>query len=477
MVIGFQNIQVKGVKMKKLEKIELSGALVFPIVEGGKGINGTDGKSSGAWAKEGGVGTISLVSPTVLDKNGKIIPEVFSEKKREKRHREMVEYAVKGGISQARVAHEIAGNNGRIHMNMLWEMADSQEVITRVLEGTQGLVHGITCGAGLPYNLGKIASEHKVYYYPIISSARAFGILWKRSYKNFADFLGGVVYEDPWLAGGHNGLSNAENPLIPERPLERVIALRKVLNECGLKNLPIIIAGGVWTLSEWQEYIDNPELGKVAFQFGTRPMITKESPISDAWKKLMLTTKKGDVILQKFSPTGFYSSAIKNNFLSRLIERKNNEITYSATQSDKFDYLLEIDKFRKVYINSADLSHIQKMKAAGFNKIEPTPDSTLVFLTAEELAQIKQQRANCVGCLSQCQFSGWSRANGCTGKLPDCRTYCIHKTLMEIGHNGDVENNLAFSGHNVYRFGLDHMYKNGNIPSVKDLFAAILAGR
>ena len=462
--------------MKKLEKIELSGARVFPLIEGGKGINGTDGRSSGAWAKEGGVGTISLVSPTALDENGKIIPEVFKEKNRGLRHREMVEYAIKGGISQAKVAHEISGNNGRIHFNMLWEMADSEEVIERVLDGTQGLVHGITSGAGLPYNLGKIASERGIYYYPIISSARAFGILWKRSYKNYADYLGGVVYEDPWLAGGHNGLSNAENPLYPERPLERVIALRKVLAECGLKGLPIIIAGGVWNLSEWQEYIDNPELGKVAFQFGTRPMITKESPISDAWKKLMLSTKKGDVVLQKFSPTGFYSSAIKNNFLSRLMERKNNEISYSETQSNEFDYLVEIDKFRKVYIKNGDVVHIKKMAENGFNKIEPTPDHTLVFLTAEELADIKLQRAHCVGCLSQCQFSGWSRANGNTGKLPDCRTYCIHKTLMEIGHNGDVQNNLAFAGHNVYRFGMDPMYANGNIPSVHELFEAILNG-
>ena len=46
----------------------------------------------------------------------------------------------------------------------------------------------------------------------------------------------------------------------------------------------------------------------IAFQFGTRPMITKESPISDAWKRLMMSTHKGDVILQKFSPTGFFSS-------------------------------------------------------------------------------------------------------------------------------------------------------------------------
>ena len=212
--------------MKKLQKISLSGAMVYPLIEGGKGINGTDGKSSGAWAKEGGVGTISMVSPTEISLKGTIIPEIFHEKIREYRHREMVEYAIKGGISQAKIAHEIAGGNGRIHINMLWEMADSQEVITRVLDGAKGLIHGVTCGAGLPYNLGAIASEHQVYYYPIISSARAMAILWKRSFRNYAEYLGGVVYEDPWLAGGHNGLSNAENPLQPERPYERLIALR-----------------------------------------------------------------------------------------------------------------------------------------------------------------------------------------------------------------------------------------------------------
>ena len=463
--------------MKDLKKIIISGAEVFPLVEGGKGINGTDGKSSGAWAKEGGVGTISLVSPTAVNENGEIIEEIFTQKQREKRHREMVEYAIKGGISQAKIAHDIAQNNGRIHFNMLWEMADSEEVITRVLDGTKGLVHGITSGAGLPYNLGKIASERGIFYYPIISSARAFGILWKRSYKNFAEYLGGVVYEDPWLAGGHNGLSNAENPNEPQRPLERVIELRKVMSECGLKNLPIIIAGGVWCLSEWQEYIDNPELGPVAFQFGTRAMITKESPISDAWKKLMLKTKKGDVVLQKFSPTGFYSSAIKNNFLSRLIARKNNEIAYSNEQTEEFNSLIQINKFRSIYVKSTDLAHVKEMQSRGFTHLEPTPDSTLVFLTPAEFEEIKVDRSHCVGCLSQCQFSAWSRANGCTGKIPDCRTYCIHKTLMGIGHNGDVENNLAFAGHNVYRFGDDAMYKNGHIPSVHELFTAILSGK
>jgi hypothetical protein len=59
------------------------------------------------------------------------------------------------------------------------------------------------------------------------------------------------------------------------------------------------MAGGVWWLEEWDHWIDNPELGPIAFQFGTRPLLTKESPISDAWKQRLLTLKAGDVYLHR----------------------------------------------------------------------------------------------------------------------------------------------------------------------------------
>jgi len=68
----------------------------------------------------------------------------------------MVEYAIKGGVAQAQVAHEVSGGNGRIHMNMLWELADSERILTGVLERAKGLIHGVTCGAGLPYHLGEL---------------------------------------------------------------------------------------------------------------------------------------------------------------------------------------------------------------------------------------------------------------------------------------------------------------------------------
>jgi hypothetical protein len=53
-----------------LKNIVISGKEVCPIIEGGKGINGSDGRSSGHFAKEGCVGTISLVSADYYDENG-----------------------------------------------------------------------------------------------------------------------------------------------------------------------------------------------------------------------------------------------------------------------------------------------------------------------------------------------------------------------------------------------------------------------
>ena len=454
----------------------ISGKEVFPLIEGGKGINASDGRSAGAWAHENCVGTFSGVSPDFYDDKGNVIIETFLKKIRPERHEEMIDYAIRGGVAQAQVAHEVSGGNGRVHMNMLWEMADSERIITGVLERAKGLINGLTCGAGLPYRLGELASKFGVYYYPIVSSARAFQVLWKRAYSNFQEFLGGVVYEDPWLAGGHNGLSNAEDPSQPQSPYMRLVELRKTLRALNLDNIPIIIAGGVWKLDEWKDYINNPDIGKVAFQFGTRPMITKESPISDAWKKLMLQVKKGDVILQRFSPTGFFSSAIKNTFLEKLMARKEGEISFKLEADDTYNTPLKISEVKTVYIQAADMEKAQQQINAGLSVIQETPDSTVVFMTPEDWKQMKIDRAECVGCLSQCQFSTWSRAKGTTGKLPDPRSYCIHKTLYDVGHNGSIMDNLVFAGHQVYRFATDPLYRDG-IPSVKELIDMIKTGK
>src|SRR3546814_12241658 len=73
-----------------------------------------------------------------------------------------------------------------------------------------------------------------VNYLPIVSSGRAFRALWKRAYSKGSEWLAAVVYEDPWLAGGHNGLSNAEDPKAPQDPYPRVRDLRVTRRAGGI---------------------------------------------------------------------------------------------------------------------------------------------------------------------------------------------------------------------------------------------------
>jgi len=461
-----------------IEPIVISGREVFPIVEGGKGVSVSNGRSAGAFAAAGCVGTFSAVNADSFDDLGNPLPQTYSGKTRRERYEELVAYAIQGGIAQARMAHEMSGGKGRLHMNVLWEAAATERVLHGVLEGAKGLIHGVTCGAGMPYKVAGIAASFGVYYYPIISSARAFRALWKRAYHKFGDWLGGVVYEDPWRAGGHNGLSNSEDPEAPQDPYPRVVELRQVMSQFGLDKTPIFMAGGVWYLREWANWLSNVELGPIAFQFGTRPLLTKESPTSDAWKKRLLDLKEGDIFLNKFSPTGFYSSAVRNDFLDELAQRNDRQVEYERKEVNGFTAPLPVGaRGRPVYLSPEDREKADKFIDAGYTEAMKTPDSTLVFVSPDKARTIVTDQQECMGCLSACRFSNWAENEaGNTGKMADPRSFCIQKTLQSIAHGGGVDGNLMFAGHNAYNFASDPFYGNGFIPSVKQLVDRILTG-
>lgn len=471
--------------MTVINAIRMGGVEVLPLVEGGKGVSASNGESAGHWALSGGVGTFSAVNADSYDEQGRVIPQIYHGRTRRDRHEELIAYAIEGGVTQAKRAWDISGGKGRIHANILWEMGGAEEIINGILERAKGIVNGITCGAGMPYRLAEIAARFNVHYYPIVSSGRAFGALWKRAYAKVADLLGGVVYEDPWLAGGHNGLSNSEDPTKPESPYPRLVALRKVMREFGLHETPIIMAGGVWALDEWKDYINNPEIGPIAFQFGTRPLLTKESPIPQAWKDRLLTLKPGDVFLNRFSPTGFYSSAVNNDFMKELRARSERQVAYSAEPVGEHvvEYGVGVRK-RVVYLTAPDHARVMAWEAQGFVEALRTPDSTLIFVTHEKSREILEDQVNCMGCLSQCRFSNWSQHGPSydNGKKADPRSFCIQKTLQDIAHaapsdNAAMDHNLMFAGHNAHRFGSDPFYANGFIPTVKQLVDRLLTGK
>jgi nitronate monooxygenase len=463
---------------RKLGSVLVGGKEVLPIIEGGKGVAVTNGRTAGSFAAAGAVGTFSGVNADSYDADGNIIQQVYKAATRRERHLELIEYGIRGGIQQAQIAHEMSNGQGRIHMNVLWEQGGALPILEGILQGAKGLIHGITCGAGMPYKVSDIAAEYNVHYYPIVSSMRAFRALWKRSYFKTANLLGGVVYEDPWLAGGHNGLSNVEDPNHPGDPYPRVKEIRSFMNEVGLHHVPIIMAGGVWHLKDWEEWLDNPEIGPVAFQFGTRPLLTQEYPISDMWKNRLMTLKKGDVFLNRFSPTGFYSSGVNNAFIQELRAREARQIPFA---SEPTGYLTEPFPFgprkRPIYVTPEDKEKADQWVSLGFDEAMKTPDDTLIFVAKAKADEIIKDQIDCMGCLSHCRFSNWKDHDDfTTGYKADPRSFCIQKTLQDIAHGGDVENNLMFAGHNAYKFATDPFYSNGFVPTIKQLVDRICTG-
>ena len=464
---------------KGVKPILYGGREVWPLIEGGKGVSATNHMSSGAWAAAGGIGTVSAVNADSYDAEGKIIPQVYHQLTRKERHEQLVRYAIDGAVEQVRRAYDIASGRGAININVLWEMGGAQQVLEGVLERTKGLVTGVTCGAGMPYRLSEIAARHNVNYLPIISSARAFRALWKRAYHKVSELMAAVVYEDPWMAGGHNGLSNAEDPLKPEDPYPRVKALRETMRKEGIsEDVPIIMAGGVWFLREWNDWIDNPELGNIAFQFGTRPLLTHESPIPQGWKDRLRTLEPDDVLLHRFSPTGFYSSAVRNSFLRELEARSERQIPYSRVEAGEHTVQLDVGvKSKNFWVTPKDRERARGWANDGYTMALKTPDDTVVFVSPEERSLIRKDQADCMGCLSHCAFSSWKDHDDfTTGRLADPRSFCIHKTLQDIAHGSPVDENLMFAGHSAFRFKQDPFYSNNYTPTVKELVDRILTG-
>ncbi len=464
---------------KGIRPIRYGGREVWPLIEGGKGVSATNHASSGAWAAAGGIGTVSAVNADSYDAEGKIIPQIYDQLTRRDRHDQLVRYAIDGAVEQVKRAYDIASGRGAININVLWEMGGAQAVLEGVLEKTRGLVTGVTCGAGMPYKLAEIAARFNVDYLPIISSARAFRALWKRSYHKVSELMAAVVYEDPWLAGGHNGLSNAEDPEKPEDPYPRVKAVRDTMRAEGISDdVPIVMAGGVWYLREWNDWIDNPDLGQIAFQFGTRPLLTHESPIPQQWKDRLRELEPGDVLLHRFSPTGFYSSAVRNPFLRNLEARSDRQIPSSRVEAGEHTVQLDVGvKGKNFWVAPKDRERARNWVVQGFTEALKTPDDTVVFVTPEERNEIREDQAACMGCLSHCGFSSWKDHDDyTTGRLADPRSFCIQKTLQDIAHGGDVDQNLMFAGHAAYRFKQDPFYSNNFTPTVKELVDRILTG-
>jgi len=476
--------------------VYIDGAWILPFVQGGKGVSATNGVNAGAWAAENAAGTIAATGAAFsYDENGRPSAYTYTGRSRHKRHDEMVTFSIHGCILQVQTAYKIAAGKGRIRINFLKMAGGSMRVMQGVLAETRlpgggNMIHAVTMGAGLPTEEdAQICVDEGVFLDPIISSAMAMKVLLKRTFKKWSgrynEVIGAVVYEDPWLAGGHNGITSREDPNEPKDPYERVKTIRAIMNDNGMENVAIIMAGGVWYMRDWQDWLDNPEIGPIAFQIGTRDLLTRECPIVDEWKYLLLSMKKGDVALNRFSPTGFYSSAYQNTLIRGLVARSTRQVDFAAKfDNNTSEKLVGPGVPAKGYwVSKQDKKKVDGWIGEGFNTPLRTPGDTLVFVTPEEALKFKLDKHECVGCLVTCNLSAWSQNRDVkytTGRLPDPRVHCIRKGLLGAIKGDDLDNQLIFAGHNAYMAGEDPFYRaeNGDvfIPTVKQFIARLMTG-
>ncbi len=121
--------------MRPLNPLVISGREVLPLVEGGKGISVSNGESSGAWAAAGGVGTFSGVNADSYGEAGQLIAQLYHGRTRRERHEELSPMRSPAASSRRVSPMSARNGEGRIHMNVLWEMAAAERVLHGVLEG------------------------------------------------------------------------------------------------------------------------------------------------------------------------------------------------------------------------------------------------------------------------------------------------------------------------------------------------------
>jgi nitronate monooxygenase len=255
---------------------------------------------SGTVALNGAVGTIASVGLAVNSPhyNGHNYFEANQE-------------AVKDALAKAR---EIAPD-GVLAVNCMIALTDYELHVRSACEGGTDV---IISGAGLPLKLpGYTKDFPDVALVPIVSSKKAADLIirrWEKLYNRVPD---GFVVETPQYAGGHLGVTKAEQVNDEAFSLERVVPELVEHLEKEIKlDVPVIAAGGIW---DRQDMMHAFSLGARGVQMGTRFACTFEGDASDRFKQSYIDAKEEDVVIIQ-SPAGLPGRALKNPFIRKYLE-------------------------------------------------------------------------------------------------------------------------------------------------------------
>lgn len=267
-----------------------------PIFQGGMGIGVSMSKLAGAVANCGGVGVISGAQTG------------YAEPDFEKSAVSANIRAIKRNVKEALAA--VAGNSeaGPIGVNIMCAQKNYEEYVTAAIEAGAQI---IISGAGLPTLLPGIPQTEKVKLIPIVSSARATGLIIKNWMKKHNRVPDAVIFEGP-LAGGHLGFKEEQLDLAQENFYKTITEIKAELQD--LPNCPLIVGGGIFNKADALKAMS---YGADGVQIGTRFVTTEECDAPMEFKQAYINCQEKDIIIIK-SPVGMPGRAINNSFSNKV---------------------------------------------------------------------------------------------------------------------------------------------------------------
>lgn len=269
----------------------------IPIIQGGMGVKISGPQLASAVANEGGVGVIAAADVGMDEADFLQEPTLANIR------------GLKNAIQRARQM-----TDGIIGVNIMVALTDYAEMVKTAIEEKVDIIFS---GAGLPLSLPSFLQQgSKTKLVPIVSSARAAGIIVKKWERNYAYVPDAVVVEGP-KAGGHLGFKpeQVDDPsfALEEIVLEVIETLKSFAKKIG-DSIPVIAAGGIYTGADIRKFLG---LGAAGVQMATRFVTTDECDADDRFKQAYIDAKEKDITIIQ-SPVGMPGRAIRNDFLEKV---------------------------------------------------------------------------------------------------------------------------------------------------------------
>ena len=270
-----------------------------PIVQGGMGVGISLSGLASAVAEQGGIGVISSAG----------LGAIYNDYSKDYR-----KASIWGLREELRKARE--RTRGIIGVNVMVAMSNFADMVRTAIAEKADIIFS---GAGLPLNLPSFLTEGaRTKLAPIVSSARAAGLLCRKWFSEYHYIPDAIVVEGP-KAGGHLGYKpeqlNDEHYAL-EALVPQIVAEVRAFEAEHDCHIPVIAGGGIYT---GEDIYRNMALGADGVQMGTRFVTTEECDAAPEFKESYLNARKEDIeIIQ--SPVGMPGRAIHNSFLERVKE-------------------------------------------------------------------------------------------------------------------------------------------------------------